>query len=99
MTIFDTDIDTDLIMSLDFEYAPQCEWNMYSAIYDQCPDEADWKLVLSCCGGMFLMCDPHKEKQLTLISLYMARKANLTHDENRGGCGADGVKIILVEKI
>ena len=42
--------DTDILESLDFEFAPPCE-NVHG-----CDNTAEWTLTVACCGYMRLVC-------------------------------------------
>lgn len=92
MTIMDADLDTDIIMALDFEYAPPCE-----AVHGCHLDEvATWKVIWSCCGGINLYCDTHKENLLIVLELY--KDTNLEHAPEKGGCGGT-LGVMVLEKI
>lgn len=49
-TVIENDLDTDLLSVLDFEFAPPCE------VPKGCDNTAEWKVTVSCCGQMYLMC-------------------------------------------
>ena len=45
-----TDLDKDILELLDFEFAPPCEAPI------GCDREAEWKVIVACCGHLYLLC-------------------------------------------
>jgi hypothetical protein len=70
MTTFMTDLDADLLSLLDFEYAPPCEAADPDGT-NGCDKTAEWKLIVSCCGAVWLLCEEHKELNVNVIAREM----------------------------
>lgn len=93
MTV-DMGLDIESIEALDFEYAPPCDWNE-----GDCGKTAEWKMVVSCCGHMFLFCEQHKVTQLMLVEQVLASGGQIDHTDAPHACGAMDIRIILVERL
>ena len=61
-------LDEDVLTVLDFEPALPCEWNASSKTKPRCDRAAEWKIVLSCCGGIGLVCGRHFDRMLEKIN-------------------------------
>lgn len=82
MTI--TDNDTSTIEHLDFDYAPPCEWALEKV---QCDCEAEWIIVLGCCGKSVLRCEEHFLKFMAMFNSQELSQYRLAHNPDYGGCG------------
>ena len=62
-TIGETDIDLTLLF--DFEFELKCE-----AMNKDCPNTAEWKWTLKCCGATVLLCEDCHQKSLECRAAY-----------------------------
>ena len=92
-TIIEEGVDTDLTFLLDFDYAPQCEIEEHMG--DECDRPAEYKLVLSCCAEMWLLCEDH----MLIIVNEMKKFRMPEHDPKWGGCGAAPVHFTIIERL
>lgn len=69
-TILDEGVDTDLFDALDFKEAVPCDWNSRHRSGPLCESEAEWKMILSCCGMVSLLCQGHVDKTLEKIKQF-----------------------------
>lgn len=94
MTATIEETDTSTILWEEIDFAPQCEQGDHTND-DDCPLAAEYKMILSCCAAMFLMCEDH---MLGLVN--HVKKAKLPqHDPEFGGCGGYPVHFTIIEKI
>ena len=94
MTAVIEDVDTDSILLLDFEYAPQCEYDEISGV-EECDQEAEFKMVLSCCAEVWLCCEDH---MLYLVDV-IKKSIMAQHNPKWGGCGAAPIHFALIERL
>lgn len=75
-----TDTEEDIIELMDFDYEVPCD--SYDDDGSACANPAEWRIILSCCGRVALMCDPHYQGILDWIGTARFR------DTAPVGCGA-----------
>lgn len=93
-TIIEEDVDTDLTFMLDFHYAPECEFEQHTGEED-CEEVAEYRLVLSCCAEVWLLCEDHMLRVVNFV-----RNAKLPeHNPKWGGCGGYPVHFTIIERL
>ena len=94
-TILEEEVDTDITHLLDFLQAPQCEIKEHAPGQDECLEAAEFKLVLSCCAEMWLLCEDHM-----LLAVSEFKKLRIpVHASELGGCGAENVSFAIIERL
>jgi hypothetical protein len=97
-TTVERGLDIASLHGLDFDIAVPCEWNREAIQRGEtrptCPNEAEWRVVGSCCGAVWLICDEHFWKQVKACQM-----GNVAHFESVGGCGAINVKIASATRL
>lgn len=89
----DLNNDLELIQYLDFEHAAPCEWTRKDGSR-VCAHEAEWMLILSCCGKSSLRCDGHYKS----LDKILKQTPNMTHNPDIGGCDKK-ISIMYAERI
>jgi hypothetical protein len=93
-TIIEEEVDADSILLLDFDHAPQCE-AQEQMNRGECLNPAEYKLVLSCCAELWLLCEDHMFE----VVAYVKEHPNVMHNPALGGCGTVGVHFTLIERL
>lgn len=92
-TIEEIGVDTESIFELDFVYAPQCEFEEHAG--EECDDAAEYKMVLSCCAEVWLLCEDH----MLATVLYVKKAFMAQHNPKWGGCGAAPIHFTIIERM
>lgn len=93
-TIVEEEVDTDITSMLDFLQPPQCEIANITKL-PECVNAAEFKMVLSCCAEMWLMCEDH----MLMVVNEFKKMRMVEHDPAVGGCGGKFVKFTIIERI
>lgn len=93
-TIVEQGVDTDSILLLDFDHAPQCEAEEHTGS-DECLNAAEYKMILSCCAELWLMCEDHMLETVN----YVNKAAMAQHNPRWGGCGGYPVHFTIIERL
>lgn len=92
--MIDEEVDTDFIHLLDFHYATICEFRQHTG-EEECDEAAEFRLVLSCCGEVWLLCEDHMLRVVNFV-----KNANMPeHNPKWGGCGGMPVHFTIVERL
>lgn len=93
-TIIEEEVDTDSILLLDFNHAPQCEYEQHVGKHE-CDEAAQYKMVLSCCAELWLMCEDHMLEAVNFVK----NSPMPQHNPRWGGCGAYPVHFTIIERL
>jgi hypothetical protein len=93
-TIIEEEVDTDSITLLDFSYAPECEFRQHTG-EEQCEEQAEYRLVLSCCAEVWLLCEDHMLRVVNFVK----RARMPEHNPKWGGCGGMPVHFTIIERL
>lgn len=70
-------LDIEAIEHLDFDSDLPCDYNRNHSTNPPCSKAAEWKIMVSCCGGMVLLCDEHYDFTGEIIAKHPAIRCSL----------------------